>query len=255
MLRRLTKPSLFVTATDTDVGKTVVAGAIGNWFWRHGCRVGVSKPLASGCVRRFGELISEDAEFLAQVCNSPHELDVICPQRFVEPLAPAVAAERMNVQVDWEIVQQSLDTIEADSEVVIVEGAGGILVPTDDRHTMLDLVRWLGSPALVVARPGLGTINHTLLTIGALQIAKVPILGVVINGYPAESPDVASETNPQWIERMSGVPVLSIVPHTPMKGASIPGDIAAAIATCDWASLLGVRLEKLDNNTRPPRLE
>jgi len=241
MLQPLNKPAMFVTGTDTNVGKTVVTGAIGQWFRRRGTRVGVCKPMATGCERRREGLVSEDAEFLAVTCDSPHPLDLICPQRFSEPLAPAVAAQRARVEIEWPSIQASLTTIERDSELTLVEGAGGILVPIDESHTMLDMARWLGAPVLVVARAGLGTINHTLLTIAALNAARVRVLGVVINRYPAESPDVASETNPGMIERYTGVPVLAIVPEARIASASIPADIAAAIDTCDWAGLLGVR--------------
>src|SRR5215204_839396 len=92
-LRAVPIPGLFVTGTDTGVGKTVVAGAIADWFRRRHRRVAVLKPVATGCVRRREGLVSEDAEFLAVCADARHPLDLICPQRYVEPLAPAVAAE------------------------------------------------------------------------------------------------------------------------------------------------------------------
>src|SRR5215218_888455 len=158
MLSPITIPGLFITATDTDVGKTVVAGAIANYFLRQGARVAVSKPIATGCVRRREGLVSEDAEFLAHCADARFPLDVICPQRYAEPLAPSVAAERAKQPVDWDAVARSLRMIEAGSDVLVVEGVGGVMVPLDAKHTVLDLARWLRLPAIVVARPGLGTI-------------------------------------------------------------------------------------------------
>src|SRR3954471_22120896 len=160
MLRPILTPGLFVTATDTDVGKTVIAGAIADWFRRRGARVGVSKPIASGCVRRREGLVSEDAEFLAACADTRFPLDLICPQRYAEPLAPAVAAERAKQPLDWDAISRSIRLMSAESDVMIVEGVGGVLVPMDERHTVLDIVRWLAAPVVVVSRPNLGTSNH-----------------------------------------------------------------------------------------------
>src|SRR5688572_9754119 len=109
MLRPVRIPGLFVTATDTEVGKTVIAGAIANWFLRQGANVGVLKPVATGCVVRREGLVSEDAEFLASCADARFPLDLVCPQRYREPLAPAVAADRAQQPLDWETVQRSID--------------------------------------------------------------------------------------------------------------------------------------------------
>ena len=235
MLTASSIPGLMVTGTDTGIGKTVIAGAIAAWFRSQGARVGVLKPMASGCVRRREGLISEDAEFLAHSSDSPHPLDVIAPIRFAEPLAPAVAAERLKETIDWTPVQRSLNAITRDSDVLVVEGVGGIMVPMDSKHTMLDVARWLNIPAVVVARPNLGTINHTILTVEALRRAEVSVAGVVINRYPAESPGTAEETNPRAIEKWGKVPVLCIVPDVREPiGRSIPEDIGTAVGQVDW---------------------
>ena len=241
MLSRVTIPGLLVTGTDTGVGKTVIAGAIAAWFRMRGTRTGVFKPIASGCVRRREGLVSEDAEFLAHCADAAQPLDVIAPQRFAEPLAPAVAAQRAGVTIDWPTIQRSLSAIARASDVVIVEGIGGILVPMDERHTMLEVAQWLQLPAVVVARPALGTINHTLLTLRALREANVPIAGVVVNRYPAENASIAEETNPRVIEKWGKVPILGIVPDTKEPiGRRLPADISAAIELVDWARFAGL---------------
>src|SRR5688572_20209790 len=181
MLQPVTLPGLFITGTDTGDGKTLVAGAIADWFRRRHKRVGVLKPIATGCVHRREGLVSEDAEFLAHCAEARFPLDVICPVRYAEPLAPSVAAERAKRPVDWDAIRRSLRIIEAGSDVMIVEGVGGVMVPLDASHTVIDLARWLRLPAVVVARPNLGTINHTLLTVKALRDAGVVVAGVVIN--------------------------------------------------------------------------
>jgi dethiobiotin synthetase len=119
--------------------------------------------------------------------------------------------------------------------VIVVEGVGGVLVPLDKSHTVLDLARWLGLPAVIVARPHLGTINHTLLTIEALRRAAIPIAGVVINRYPTDTPGAAEETNPRYIEKYGKVPILAIVPNEPaLKRPPLPAAITSAIDMVDW---------------------
>jgi dethiobiotin synthetase len=241
MLNRLTIPGLFITGTDTDVGKTLVAGAIADWFVRREFRVAVSKPVATGCPRRREGLVSEDAEFLAQHADAKFPLDVICPQRFAEPLAPAIAAERAGQNLDWPAIQRSLDEMSAVSAVIIVEGVGGIMVPMDSKITVLDVAAWLGLPVIIVARAGLGTINQTLLTIAALKTRGIKPAGVVINRYPSETPGVAEETNPRAIEKWGKTPVLCLVPQ--FAGSAIPDlpkEVVAAIETVNWAQKAGI---------------
>jgi dethiobiotin synthetase len=235
MLRALQTPGLFITATDTGVGKTVIASAIANWFLRRKKRVGVCKIAATGCVRRGAMLVSEDAELLAAASGSAFSLQTICPICYEEPLAPAVAANRSSIPLNWSQLQHSLDTLASQSDVLIVEGVGGVLVPMDDRHMVQDAARWLGLPAVVVARPGLGTINHTLLTVETLRGAGVPVAGVVINRYPTGDPDAAELTNPAAIEKWGRVPVLCVVPDGSTK---LP---VAAVEAVDWGRLLKVQ--------------
>jgi dethiobiotin synthetase len=232
-------PGLFVTATDTEVGKTTIAGAIANWFHRRGKKVAVLKPVATGCVRRREGLVSEDAEFLAACAASHHPLDLICPQRYAEPLAPSVAAKRARQPLDWEAIQRSIRIMSADSDVMIVEGVGGIMVPMDEKHLVLDFAKMIDVPAVVVARAALGTINHTLLTINALRGAKVPLAGVVINRYPTDSPGTVEETSPREIEKWGKTPILSIVPEEKISGVTIPAGIVSAIELVDWGRVVG----------------
>src|SRR6185436_6827390 len=143
-------PGLLITGTDTGIGKPVVAGAIADWSRRSGSRIAVCKPCGSGCVRRREGLVSEDAEFLAHCADSPHPLDLICPQCYAEPLAPAVAAERSGQPLDWKTIDRAMQSMCGGSDVMVVEGIGGIMVPMDSTHTMLDVAAWLKIPAVVV---------------------------------------------------------------------------------------------------------
>jgi dethiobiotin synthetase len=242
LLRAAPIPGLLITGTDTGIGKTIIAGAIAACLRARGQRVGVLKPAASGCVRRREGLVSEDAEFLALCADANQPLDIIAPQRFHEPLAPAIAAQRLGIELDWTSIQRSIDITSRVNDVLVVEGVGGIMVPMDAKHTMLDVATWLGLPAVIVARPALGTINHTLLTVEALRRAGVTVAGVVINRYPAESPPVAEETNPRAIEKWGKVPVLCIVPDVKESITSkLPADILAAVAMVDWSGITARR--------------
>ena len=238
MLRRISIPALLITGTDTGVGKTVITAAIARSLRMQGLRVGVLKPIASACAHRREGLVSEDAELLAHHADSPHPLDVICPVRYAEPLAPAVAAERARQPVDWTAVQRSLDVISAASDILLIEGVGGLMVPLDQKHTVLDMAQWLGAPAVIVARPALGTINHTLLTAAMLRMSRVAVAGVVINRYPADVTPLPEETNPRAIEKWGKLKVLAIVPQTREAiGLIMPADVLSPIGRVDWRSL------------------
>jgi dethiobiotin synthetase len=255
MLRPITIPGLFITATDTGVGKTVIASAIANWFRVRGKRVGVCKIAATGCVHRPEGLVSEDAEQLAYCADSPFPLDVICPIRFAEPLAPAVAAQRARVPLDWSLLQSSLARIVAASDVMIVEGVGGIMVPMDDQYTVLDVARWLALRTVIVARPGLGTINHTLLTVNALRSANVEVAGVVINRYPTDTLHAAVETNPAEIEKRGRVPLLCPVPDEPFTPPGLPPGLVAAVGRVDWLSVIIGTGEWVFSRNHPPIID
>jgi len=237
MLPPLKIPGLFVTATDTNVGKTVIAGAIADHFRRRSLRVAVCKIAATGCVHRREGLVSEDAEYLAHCADASFPLDVICPQRYAEPLAPAIAAQRIGQPLDWSAIDRSLTVMSATSDIMIIEGVGGLMTPMDNKHTILDTIIWLKLPTVIVARAGLGTINHTLLTINALRSANATIAGIVINQYPPDSPGIAEETNPSAIEKYGKIPVLCLAPHEPFKPPAIPPGVIAAIDNVDWETL------------------
>lgn len=239
MLKPSPIPGLFITGTDTAVGKTLIAAAIADWFRRHRLRVAVCKPIATGCAHRREGLVSEDAEFLAHHADAKFPLNTICPQRFAEPLAPAIAAERAKQPIEWNAIDSAIQTMSASSNVLIVEGVGGVMVPIARKIMVLDMIAWLRLPAVVVARAGLGTINHTLLTLHALRTANIPIAGVVINKYPFETPPIAEETNPRAIEKWGNVPVLCMVPEFKDPAIpKIPADVAAAVDPVDWLNPL-----------------
>lgn len=206
----------FVTATDTGVGKTVISGALA-WLARHhGRRVGVFKPVATGCRHdvRLG-LVSEDTEFLAHCAESGETLEVITPVRYAGELAPMVAARREHRPVDWTAIDECWQRISGANDWYVVEGVGGLLVPIDEKTSVADYAGRLGLPLVIVARAGLGTINHTLLTVEAARSRGLEVAAVVINGYEPASGTLAEETNPEMIAELADMRIPLIVPHDP----------------------------------------
>ena len=261
---RLTRPGLFVTGTDTGVGKTVVTCAIA-WHLRRsepvqpsagsrGCRVGVLKPIATGCRRDREGLVSEDAEALAHFADCREPLEVINPVRYRQPVAPAVASQMTSRPVDRQAVTHSLERLDANCDVLLVEGIGGLLVPLDSedpRCTVIDLIVSVGFPVLVVGRSGLGTLNHTAMTVRLLEAAGCRIAGLVVNGFVADSSshvdaktDASVSTNRPWLEKMNQTSVLATIPACPAdqvqaQRGRLPQAILDAMGVTYWPGVVG----------------
>jgi len=198
--------ALLVTGTDTGVGKTVVAGGLALGFRELGLNPGVFKPAESGVKDE-----PRDGLFLKR-CGKPKEsIREIVPFTLREPLAPGVAAEREGIIIDLQVIKEGLNLIRMKHPVTLVEGAGGLLVPLVGSFTYGDLARFLDLPILVVVRPSLGTINHTLLTVRMARAMGLKVLGIVVSGYPSD-PSVAEKTNPQVIEALGNVRMLALIP-------------------------------------------
>ncbi len=238
----------FITGTDTGVGKTVVTGAIARWLVQHGKRIGVFKPIATGCVRRREGLVSEDAEFLAFCSDSEFTLEQINPVRYREPLAPSVAAERSGRNLDWDEIHLSYRNLIEKSDLVLVEGIGGVMVPISRDYLVLDMMEDLKLPVIIVARPGLGTINHTLLTINACRSRGLEVVGIIINGYQPYKATLAEETNPRVIAEVARSNILTVIPYdkkTSIEKGRLGEETYAAIALVNWVDLLSNLSQKI----------
>ena len=223
----------FITGTDTGVGKTVVTAALAAVLRARGADVGVMKPVATGCARRREGLVSPDAEFPAKAAEVPEPLEAIAPVRFAEALAPTVAAARAGRQVNLHPVWTAWHRLRRAHGTMLVEGIGGVLCPVTPRQTVADLARRFNLPVLVVARPGLGTINHTSMTVEVLRSRRLQVAGVVINRYNRDTEDVAELTNPDEIQRATGAAVLGLVPEdagTDFRAGLVGEDVLTAVA-------------------------
>ncbi len=204
---------IFITGTDTGVGKTYVACGLAKTLREKGIDVGVMKPAETGCHMRAGRLVPRDALLLMKSASVRDSLSLVNPYRFRKPLAPAVAAECEGKTIDPAKISRSYHTLSNRHDFMIVEGAGGILVPLSGQYTYLDLAKKLGLPVLIVARPGLGTINHTLLTIAVLKACKIAIAGIVINYALEQKTGLAEKTSPAVIETISGIRIAGVIRH------------------------------------------
>ncbi len=204
----------FIAGTDTGVGKTVIAAGLASFYRQLGMRVGVMKPIESGCKRLKDGLYPQDALFLKKMSASSDELDQIVPYRLELPVTPSVAAEMEGIEIDLEKVKRIYQQLECNYDLMLVEGVGGLLAPLYKRLTSVDLVRLLGIPMIVVARNRLGTINHTLLTVEHARQCGLTLVGVIINNCDPD-PDVSSETNPGVIKQLSGLPLVGVIPYLP----------------------------------------
>ncbi|HYH51618.1 MAG TPA: dethiobiotin synthase [Acidimicrobiia bacterium] len=194
----------FVTGTDTGVGKTIAAAALCRHERQAGRTVLYAKPVQTG----LHTAEAGDAAFVAATAKVP----VVECLRFPDPLAPAVAAGLVSTAIDVDGLLADLAKAGDGFDRMVVEGAGGLLVPLTDEVTMADLADRLGAGLVVVTRPTLGTLNHTALTLEAARSRGLPVDGLVISGWPAE-PGVTERTN---LERLSAMaPVLGVLPAYP----------------------------------------
>jgi dethiobiotin synthetase len=238
----MTAAGLLVVGTDTGVGKTRIAAAIARCLVRDGHRVGVLKPVATGAVRQGDAWVSEDAALLIDAIGGDVEQERVAPIVFEEPLAPVVAARLRGTPLEQshvlEAVRAALAWWAERADVMVVEGVGGLLCPLAEGTTVADLAIVLDYPLVVVARRGLGTLNHTLLTLEAARRRGLRIAGLVLNGAEPTADPLAESTNPgELARRLDGVALLADLEHV-----EDPSALSNTVQAVDWYG-----------SARPPR--
>ena len=206
------KPGIFITGTDTGVGKTVVAAGLAMALRARGIKVGVMKPVATDCHGIDNRLISFDAAFLLEAAENEYP-PLTSPARFRNALAPHVASILEKREVDIKKIFRAYQELQKHYDFIIVEGIGGLMVPISKDYFVSNLIREFRLPVLVVSRGGLGSINHTLLTIDAAIIRGFDIRGIIFNRIPAVNYSLAEITNPKVIHDLSGIPILGTLPE------------------------------------------
>lgn len=202
---------LFITGTDTGVGKTLVACGLAFALRGLGCKVGVMKPVETGCAEKEGQLFPQDASYLKDASGCEEPLQKICPYPLPIPLAPSVAAQRAGVTIDLSLLCELYDEISSAHGITLVEGAGGLLVPLQSRCTTADLVRMLKLPLVVVVANRLGALNHALLTLEHASCLGLPVLGYILN-HMESLPSPAAETNARTLQSLTSHTCLGEIP-------------------------------------------
>jgi dethiobiotin synthetase len=220
---------LFLAGTNTGVGKTHVGAMIARALACAGRRVGVYKPVASGCWSDGQTLVADDAVELWEAAGRALDLERVCPQRFAAPLAPHRAAREAGKQVDAALLRTGLDPWRQASEIVLVEGAGGLLSPLSDEDDNIGLAAEFGYPLVIVAANELGTINVTLQTVltARVRAPQLPIAGIVLNQATRREGDASLDSNAEEIAARTAVPLLAMLGH---GAAEFPTPI-------DWCAL------------------
>ncbi|MFC1498457.1 dethiobiotin synthase [Verrucomicrobiota bacterium] len=225
-------PGIFITGTDTDVGKTVVTAALLTSLRSKGIDAVPMKPVQTGCINKKGNLIAPDLEFCLKAADlnpDAAEKKLMCPYTFEPACSPHLAADKANTSISLDQILTSFNQLEKNHDMVIVEGAGGILVPINKNETMLDLVKILDLPVILVARSGLGTINHTLLSLRELKRAKLKVIGIIFNQTTPDAPEYIEEDNLRIIPELGETPVLGKIPFTPNIELNFKNTITKAL--------------------------
>ena len=209
---------IFITGTDTGVGKSIVAATLVLLLRERGVNVGVMKPVTSGCREDRGRLVSEDAELLAWSAGFSSVDSDMAPYLLRHPIAPSEAAAREGIRIDFLAICEAFTRLASLHDFIIVEGAGGLMVPLAADLLIAQLVIQLKLPLLIVARPALGTVNHTLLSLFSARQLGIYVAGLIINNYPCQ-PDIAEEYAPRLLGSIADIPFLGVFPHT--EGASL----------------------------------
>lgn len=203
---------VLVTGTDTGVGKTWIScGLLRSWR-ADGLRLAARKPAETGCEERAGSLHPADATALAEAAGGGEPVESVCRWRFAEPLAPAVAATRAGRRIDTSGIAADCLARSAEVDLLLVEGAGGLLVPLDGRETFADLAGALGARLVVVVGARLGAINHAMLTIGAARARGIEVAAVVVN-HVLPGRDLATETLAATLADLGACDTIVETPH------------------------------------------
>lgn len=201
---------LFITGTDTCVGKTLVAAGLARFLSRKGLHVGVCKPVESGVNE--SSRLGPDATLLKWASESQDPDDLVCPYRLTAPVAPDQAAQQDKTRIDFKLIESTVEEVSKSHDFTIVEGAGGLMVPLAGGLLVADLAAQLGLPLMVVARTSLGTINHTLLTTFAARTMNLELAGIMLNRMP-KNPDQSQQNAPHALASLASCGVLASLPE------------------------------------------
>ncbi|MEI6807572.1 MAG: dethiobiotin synthase [bacterium] len=212
------RTTVFVAGTDTGVGKTLATAALLSILRANGTDAVPMKPIQTGCTIRKGTLVAPDLEFCLSTSGlrpDNTEKNMMTPYKFRPACSPHLAARLARTTIHPATIVKKCSDLKARHDFVVIEGAGGLLAPIGAGRTMLDLIIRLSSPVILVARSGLGTINHSLLSLQRLRQSKIEVLGIIFNQTQSGQPGYIESDNLTTVARYGAVRVLGSLPFVP----------------------------------------
>lgn len=210
---------LFITGTDTGVGKTVVTACLANLFKSQD--VGVMKPIETGVDPKCNSAANSDAKFLMEVSGTTDTEEEVCPHRLKTPASPYQASQVAGISIQPSTILEKFKILQSRHNMMLVEGIGGLLVPITTNYNVADLAREIGLPLIIVSRIRVGTLNHTLLTINAARQHGLKIKGVILNRQEGGDLDEVEKQQGKLIEELSDTPILGTCPY--LEDVSVEG--------------------------------
>lgn len=202
---------VFITGTDTEIGKTTITSGLAWLLRKNNIRIGVMKPFATSFKVYSYRYKSSDTAFLAKAADINESDQILNPIYLPLPASPLMAAEILHKTVDLGMVTQKFGILQKKYDFTLVEGIGGVMVPITEKISVLDVMEIMKLPTIIVSSPRLGSINHTILTINACKVKKIPILGVIFNQMP-KNPNIVESMTPHYVEKLTNVNTISVVP-------------------------------------------
>lgn len=198
----------FITGVDTDIGKTYVTKGLALTLSKQGKKVGVFKPLQSSAIKTSSGYLAPDLEAIKELSS---DISTKCSYIFEGDVSPALAARLANVKIDINKIKYDFQIFSKENDIVLVEGAGGILAPATDNYLCADLIKELNVPIIIVTVPFLGRLNHTLLTINYAKSVGIDIKGIIINKVPLASNDLATNNFIDELKRYTNIEILGTI--------------------------------------------
>ena len=202
--------SLFITGSDTDVGKTYVTAGLAITFRNMGIDIGVMKPFAAGHPQKKG-FKSEDVEILSRCAKVDDSEKLINPQFFPLPVSPYTAWKNLKIKPKVSTVLKSFQKLSSFHSMLLVEGIGGVMTPILKDYFVTNLIKEMKIPAVIVARTKIGSINHTIMTVKMCEKYKIPLKGIIINNFDSDGYDVKELTRD--LKNLTKIPVLGSIPY------------------------------------------
>ena len=202
----------FISVTDTGVGKTVVTACLLAFYRKHSINTGIMKPIETGINPNCSSEANSDAKFLLTVSGNQDTLEEVCPIRLKPSASPLQAARIQDQSLSIDSILEKFHRLQKKYDQVLVEGIGGLLVPLKADYLVLDLIKEMQLPLIIVSRFSLGTLNHTLLTLKAAQVATIEIAGIILNHSENRPLNEVELGQKALIEELSGVPVIGQCP-------------------------------------------